>query len=260
MPKYRPLSPQSTQGLRWNRFRDYRHAEHQHLVPVVAPEVSKVAAELPLVFVKNAAGQTELMALLGLKAQVNHCLNEDFSWKPSYTPAFLRAHPFKMLPPKGGKPTERTLCLDVESNWVSDQGQEAFFDATSTEQPQLTSALQEIVQFLMELEKHLYLTQQAVQSLADLDLLKPLDLHTIQGQPIEGVLQVDEEKLNQLDDQKWLQLRRQGGVPLAYAQMISTQQLPRLKSWAKDFTQPEVAPELDLDQVFGEANDDLFKF
>lgn len=119
--------------------------------------------------------------------------------------------------------------------------------------------LDEIVSFLVELEKHFFMTQKAAQSLDDLGLLQPLDLKSIQGRPIEGVFQVNEDKLNQLDDQKWLQLRRQGGVALAYAQMISTQQLPRLQAWAKDFKTPE-ATELDLDQVFGDAEDDLFKF
>lgn len=130
MAKYRPLLPSSVNNLRWNRFRDYRHAQQQHLAPVAAPEVSRVAAELPLVFIRNAQGKTELMALMGLKAKVNHCLNEDFSWKPSYAPAALRTHPFKMLPPQGGKPTERTLCVDIESDWVTPQGQEAFFHVT----------------------------------------------------------------------------------------------------------------------------------
>ena len=97
MPNYRPLSPQSIKNLRWNRFRDYRHAEHQHLVPVAAPEVSKLAADLPLGFIQDEAGKTQLMALLGLKAQVNHCLNPDYTWKAAYVPAILRGHPFKML-------------------------------------------------------------------------------------------------------------------------------------------------------------------
>ena len=260
MSKYQPLSPMGVKNLRWSRFRDYRHAEQEHLVPVVAPEVSRVAAELPLVFMENSEGKMELMALLGLQAKTNHCLNEDYSWKPSYTPAILRGHPFRMLPPKGGKPTERTLCVDVDSPWVGESAREAFFHSTTTKKPELTPTLQAIADFLIELEQHRYRTNIAVQSLADFQVLKPLDLRTVNGLVIEGVYQVDEEALNKLDDQKWLLLRKQGGLALAYAQMISTQQLPRLKAWAKDFTPPEAAEELDLDRVFSGADDDIFKF
>ena len=260
MSKYQPLSPQLVMNIRWNRFRDYRHAEHEHLVSVVAPEVSRVAAELPLVFVENSQGKVELMALLGLKANTNHCLNEDFTWNPAYIPAILRAHPFKLLPVQGGKPTERTLCVDVDSPWVGKNAREGFFQSTATEKPELTSTLQEIANFLIELEQHRHKTNLAVQSIGDLQLLKPLDLRTINGRPIEGVYQIDEDKLNKLDDQTWLQLRKQGGVALAYAQMISTHQLPRLKAWAKDYITPDTADEIDLDRVFGEADDDIFKF
>lgn len=263
MSRYLPLTPQNTANQRWNRFTDYRYAQAEHVVAVTAPEVSRIAAHLPMAFIRREDGSAQLVALLGLEAGVNHCLDEDSSWKAGYVPALLRAHPFRMLPPKGGKPTERTLCFDADSPWISGAGKEPFFQPrlAGVETPaQLTSALQQVVNFLLELEKHFYKTDQAVRSLDQLDLLKPLDLSSIQGRPIEGVLQVDESRLNQLGDEHWLQLRRQGGVALAYAQMISTQQLPTLRSYASGFVPAQAATdELDLDQLFG-GDQDMFKF
>lgn len=47
---------------------------------------------------------------------------------------------------------------------------------------------------------------------------------------------------------------------VAYAQMISTQQLPTLRSYASGFVPAQAATdELDLDQLFG-GDQDVFKF
>lgn len=111
MSRYLPLTPQNTANQRWNRFTDYRHAQAEHVVAVTAPEVSRIAAHLPMAFIRREDGSAQLVALLGLEAGVNHCLDEDSSWKAGYVPALLRAHPFRMLPLKAVNPLNAPCVL-----------------------------------------------------------------------------------------------------------------------------------------------------
>ncbi|MFK7160089.1 SapC family protein [Marinospirillum sp. MEB164] len=257
MPEHQPLTPQQVHGLRWDRFKDFRHSRHLHWVAITAPEASRVAAELPLIFVTDTQGQTQLHALLSLQAQQNFCLNEHNQWQLDYTPALLRTHPFSIQPPKGGKPTERTLCIDIDSPWVHPQGQNNFFD-TKQAQPQLSSSVQEVLNFLKELELHRYKTQQACNHLAELKLLKPLEFCTLQGTYQGTAYQIDEPALNQLKEKALFQLRKTGGLALAYTQMISSHQVRHLQKASQDHNSPH--QDVDLDQVFGEASNDTFKF
>ncbi|MDA0690151.1 MAG: SapC family protein, partial [Proteobacteria bacterium] len=47
---------------------------------------------------------------------------------------------------------------------------------------------------------------------------------------IEGIYTVDEEKFNALSDEDFLELRRQGLIPLIYAHLSSLQQLRRISA------------------------------
>lgn len=253
MPRYIPLTPDQFASRRWARYRDHRHLADQHWAPIAAPEVAKAAAHLPLAFVRPGEGKAaQLGALLGLKPGVNHCLSTEYRWQVGYTPALYRTHPFRVLPTQAGG-TQRTLCVDADSPWLGASATEPFF----TDNGELAPRVKEVLDYLMTLEKHLYRTQKAVDSLDDLGLLVPLSLRSVEGGSISGVLQVDETALNQLTDDTWLSLRKSGGAAIAYAQLISLGQLPFLRQRA--LISGGYAPEAldDLDAFFGDDGDEL---
>lgn len=252
MSQLRPLSPKLAHQ-HWQRYTDYRHAQGMATVPVAAPESAKAAAHLPLVFVKQGE-QFLLSALLGLAADTNHCLNAQNGWEAGYVPTWLRTPPFRMMTPPGAKPGQRALGIDQQSPWLDATGEHGFENALLDDQQQLTPAVKEVFEFLAKLEKHLAKTQQAVDVLADHQLLVPWALNGIGGAAIPGLYRVDEKAFNQLADGDFNDLRNKGAAGLAYTQMISTHQLPALRQRAEQTTVPE---QIDLDAVFGDDDDEL---
>lgn len=252
MSRYIPLSPDRFSDKRWTRFTDYRHAQHLHLVPIMAPEVSRLAGQLPLVFARDGQGKVSLCALTGLSEGKNHCLNGNHRWQLIYVPAYLRTHPFRLMaPPKGkGEPNQRVLCVDVESHWVNDTGEEAFLDG---DQP--TPLVQETLQALGKQAKHFALTDRACQALMEAGVLTQWPLTDHQGQPINGLLRLDEGKLAKVTPDTLVKLHKSGALAMAYAQAIGTHQLGALKHLAE--THDADYHNVDLDAVFGEDDDDL---
>ncbi|CAM4263035.1 SapC family protein [Vreelandella rituensis] len=252
MSRYIPLSTERFGDKRWTRFTDYRHAQPLHLVPIMAPEVSRLAGQLPLVFARDGQGKVSLCALTGLTEHKNHCLNGNHRWQLSYVPAFLRTHPFRLMaPPKGkGEPNQRVLCVDVESPWVGEQGEEAFLEG---DQP--TALVQETLQALGKQAKHFALTERACQVLMEAEVLTQWPLTDHKGQPINGLLRLDEGKLAKVTPETLAKLHKSGALAMAYAQAISTHQLAALKHLAETFDADY--RHVDLDSVFGDGDDDL---
>lgn len=81
--------------------------------------------------------------------------------------------------------------------------------------------------------------------------------------PVNGVYQIDASALNQLSGEALEQLNQHHALELAYAQLHSK---PRIHNFAtlsqlyQQEQQQEAAKDLDLDQLFGEQDDDMFRF
>lgn len=255
MSRYVPLTPQRFGELRWWRFRDYQHTLGVHLTPVAAPEVSIAAAHLPLVFARDNQGKCFVCALTGLREGVNHCLDSRQAWLAGYTPALLRCHPFQLLPPppEKGQAHQRVLCVDLESPWVSPDGDQIFFDGE-----RMSAAVKEIFQFLGQLSRHMVHTEQVVAALEAARLLKPWAIEDAQGQQLRGLRQVDETALAKVSAETLAELHRQGALALAYAQLVSTHQLPVLQTRARQLDRQ--APREDLGDFLGGSSELQFNF
>jgi len=71
-----------------------------------------------------------------------------------------------------------------------------------------------------------------VKALDDAGLITPWELNLKQGEevvPVTGLFRVDEAALNKLDDDDFLTLRKAGGLPVVYAQLLSMTQLTVLE-------------------------------
>ena len=81
--------------------------------------------------------------------------------------------------------------------------------------------------------------------------------------PIKGVFRIDEGKLNQLEDDQWLALRRAGAMPLIYGQLLSMGNLGKLLKILQHKTDllanNAVAAE-NLNAFFGEDDDSALNF
>ena len=98
--------------------------------------------------------------------------------------------------------------------------------------------------------------------LNDLELIAPLEitLKDLRGDvsTLQGMFRIDEEKLNQCDDESWLQLKNAGAIHLIYGHLWSLGHIQSLADILriKD-QQTELADSENLNFLFGMEDDNL---
>lgn len=229
MPRYMAIDPHRHRKAGWLPYPDYRFAAGDALVPVVADEVPHVLAVMPMAFHAHGDGHHELVAVQSLTGNLNLCVHPEGKWMTGYVPAHYRGHPFRLLPePEGDR---LLLCIDVESGLWLDEATESgqrFF----TDDGGLAERFGALKAFLEKLEEGRRRTRRAVRALEEYGLIVPWTLKT-QGeqgetQNVEGLSRIDESALNELSPEALSAVRREGGLTLAYAQLLSQHRMPNL--------------------------------
>lgn len=256
----------------WTRFKSYQHAQNDALAPVLAAEIPQLLSSYALAFAlkadpHNTTQQTtpdyQLVALLSLQAGLNLFLDADQQWQAAYVPAHYRSYPFNLLPNQQG---ELTLCFDTEADLIHTPAQPGQLPLLNQQQ-QPSEHLAPIIQFLQQRHQQSQVTQALVNQLAGQQLIQPWPLNSAgadgEEQPVKGLYRIDEQALKTLEPALLSELAQSGALALAYAQLFSQ---TRLQDFNHRFERhqhqqtSQTHDELDLDQVFGEADNDLFKF
>ncbi|MDD0811447.1 SapC family protein [Curvibacter sp. RS43] len=220
------VSPEAFAGQFWKHPGHYQYAVTTSFVPLSAAELRKAAAHLPLAFVK-LAGEWQLVAILSLLENTNLLVGPQGQWLGAYVPAALRAHPFRLV--RDAQQKGLVLAtLDTGEHLVPASEGQPFF-----EQNGLPSAeLQRVMNFLIELENGRVQITRAATALFAAGVLSPWELvasHNGQDQKVAGLFHINEAALAALSPEKLLRLRNEGGLPVAYAQIFSEEQLLRLQ-------------------------------
>lgn len=223
-PSLTPLSRATHGALRWGRYKDYGFAAGQVAVPLAAPEVQNAAGGFPVVFARTGPGYAPI-ALLGVQPGTNLFVGPRGEWLGWYIPAGLRSQPFAL----GRDPAGRlVLCVDANSVLVNAGEGEPFFD----EKGEPSEPVRKVMEFLQAVERGRAAAQAACEALARHNCFVPLATPVkTPGAPdrrLEGLFQVDEAALAALPDEAFLELRKAGALPLAYAHLLSLQHLATL--------------------------------
>jgi len=219
MPKLSAITKQTYADKSWTRFSSYTFASKSSIASLVNAEIAKaVTAGLPMAFVKEQ-DRFFLAAVLSLTPGTNLFIAQNGKWLGEYIPSVFRSYPF-MLAKAEGK-DDLILCVDEESGLVkNDKTGEPFFD----DQGELSRQVHDIFNFLSQIEKNKIQTVRAVAVLAEAGVLTQWPLKIKQGdqeKPVTGLYRIDEAKLNSLDDEQFLKIRKAGALPTAYAQLLS---------------------------------------
>jgi hypothetical protein len=231
MAEFTAVTPKTHAKKVWKNVTDYLFAAADTVIPLVGAELSKVVPVMPIGFVKQEAGY-QLVAIASLQPGKNLYVAPDGKWLSTYIPSALRAYPFRLLKPENAE--KSVLCINEASGLVVESTEEgnAFFD----DENQPTQSIKDMLNFLSEVEANLLVTEGAVNALDDADLITPWEINLKQGEevvPVEGLFRVDEAALNKLDDEDFLAVRKAGGLALAYAQLLSMNQLAVLERLGK---------------------------
>jgi len=235
--KIEPLSIDQHSDLKIKPAAGFEHVAEQHIVPIVAHEFVQVGADVPVVFVKHAeTGQFQPVAMLGLQPGEN-LLVKDNQWQGMYIPGIIATWPFRLIANEQD-PNQLAVAMDVEAETVNkDEGEALFADGNES------AFLEQRKKALTTYFEHSQVTQGFVQVLTELDLLTERNLSVdVQGRNINltGLYFIDEKKLNELDDEKFSDLRKRGFLHVIYAHLISLNQIRRLGKAKADLGESEV--------------------
>ena len=225
-PQLTVISKENFSGKTWRRHAGYAFAAGETLIPLVVAELAQAVPAMPLGFVQSGEG-FQLMAVTALQPGANLFVAPDGRWLGAYVPAALRGYPFRLVKPQDR--AEGVLCIDEASGLVVEAGQgEAFLD----EDGRPSKAVKDVLELLSQVERSRMATQTAVDALAAASLVQPWPLGIKQGEqnvPVTGLYRIDEAALNALENEAFLTLRRSGALPVAYAQLLSMNQLAVLQ-------------------------------
>ena len=218
-----PLSPEEHAGLGVKQIdQPFNFMREAHAMPVTVTEFGMCASSYPVIFVGD---ERTPVAVMGIRQGQNLYVNEDGRVADDYyVPAFARRYPFVFA--SDDNSDRLVLCVDREAPMVTNQPEVPFF-----ENGQPSKFTNDAIEFCKEFERQRRATTDFVKLLRDFDLFEQ---KTVNFQPrnpdgteagpqqkIADYWAVSEERLNQLPDEKYLELRASGALGAIYAQMVS---------------------------------------
>jgi len=221
-----PVNKETLAKKRLKPLSSFNFLAEQPVVEVVAGEFSSVAATYPIFFLERE-GNYQPVALLSLISGQNIFVEPDGTWSGYYIPAAFRRYPFMVgSVTVDGKPT---MSLMVDEDLISDTEGEPLYGAEGADEAE--TPVGRAVRLISETDRHHVATSALMSQLKEFGLIRNSDLEvTLAGQKrnVTGLFGIDEKKLQELPDDKFLELRRSGALSLAYIQMLSVGQTQRL--------------------------------
>lgn len=228
MSKIVPLQNDKHSKLKLSEPSDYSRHKERHLIPIIAQDFFSLAAEFPIVFVKNGdTGEIVPVAVMSLREGQNLYCNTE-GWQAPVIPMSFTNPPFSVAK-ADEEGSQLVVMIDEESDLLSEtEGQDLF-----KEDGEKSDYLQQRIESVSFVAQQVAQTQAICKFFDEKELLitKQIQLqYRPDGTPynIDGIYTVDETKLNEMSDEDFMDLRKRGLVAMIYAHLTSLQQLRRI--------------------------------
>lgn len=207
-------------------------ASNFHIASVMVHEFVRAAAIYPVVFLEDKE-QDEFrpVVLMGLDAGENLFVDGEGKWQASYIPAIIRRYPFALA--STGQENQFTVCIDEGSDLVNDEVGVPLF----TESGEPAEALENVKRYLGELQQMDAFTKAFCKYLAEHNMFTPLNMRVRQADQVKniaGCYVINEERLNNLSNERFLEMREKRYLPATYAHLGSLAQIERLLKLKED--------------------------
>ena len=237
MARIEPLNKQSHGNVKIKPSTDVKDIVTQSILPLVVGEFSSAAIEFPICFIKvPESDEFSAVALLGLEKGENLFVKDE-KWDAAYMPARYTHKPFGLIKAGEGDQQGFQIAIDMDSELVSEEEGRELFNEDGSESEFLEQQKKAMGSYLEQEQ----LTKAFIKELQTRELLvaKKISL-TVNGRKIDidGINIIDEEKLNAVSDEDFLDMRKRGMLPAIYTHMISMRQVSGL---IKRKTEREVA-------------------
>lgn len=224
--KVAAVNSQTHLTTRIRELRSFAFAAGTHLAYLALAEFTRAASVCPIVFIEDSArDEFRPVALLGLRPNENLFVDSAGSWNAAYIPAVIRRYPFALMP--SDQEGQFVVCIDEASDLVSTTEGAPIFDPSGVP----TALLDNAKRYLAELHQLEQVTVQFCQWAKENNMFTPLNMRIQDGAAVKdltGCYVVNEERLNKLSDEVFLQLRARGYLAGVYAHLLSLGQTERL--------------------------------
>lgn len=195
----------------------YSFAIEAHAVPITVQEFPLVLKNFPILF--TSGDRPMPLAALGLKAGENLFVDDDGDWaRDVYIPAYIRRYPFIFATDQDEK--SYTLGVDINSPMVGIDYREPFFVEGEPSQ-----YLKEIIEFCQNFQKNYMQTRAFSEIVSGHGLFAQREVQMTDEAGNKTTLArhvgIDQERLDALSNEAFLDLRTKGALPWIYFQLAS---------------------------------------
>jgi hypothetical protein len=226
-----PVNKDRHAGKKIRLTAHFQFASRFHVAYLTAHEFARAAGIYPIVFLEDKENdEFRPVALMGLDAGENLFIDGEGMWDAAYIPAIIRRYPFALS--KADEADRYVVCVDEASELLSDTDGAPMFDENGNP----TQVIDNVKRYLGELQQMDQMTKDFGQYLVQNNLLTPLNMRVNaadQVRNITGCYVINEERLNNFTDAKFLEIRQKGYLPAVFAHLISLSQIERLVTLKK---------------------------
>lgn len=203
----------------------FQFAKEVNLATVMAHEFSRASSIYPIVFIEDG-DNFKPVVLFGLEQGENLFVDENNKWRSSYIPAIIRRFPFALA--KMGDGSQYTVCIDQDSEYVNNKGEgERLFNEDGSP----SESIERVKKYLTELQQMDAFTNEFSAYCQEKNLFTPLNMKVrIQSEMknISGAYVINEERLNGLSDETFLEMHKKRYLSIIFAHLNSLAQIERL--------------------------------
>ncbi len=222
------LSPEQHKNTKVRTDVGFQFAEKIHVVPTVITEFADVAANCPIIFIKDENSERmRVAAMLGLEVEKNLYV-KDGEWQGTHVPMNLGRVPFSFTPL--GDSQQLGAAIDMDSDFVSETEGTPLFD----EKGEPTDYNKQVNNFLATLFQGEMATQKFTEAVSKYDLLREfhLQMEDESGAKRElvGLFTPTANRVQQLSDEAILELNKDGflaGIHIAIQSLAQVKRLAR---------------------------------
>jgi hypothetical protein len=168
------------------------------------------------------------VVLFGFEEGENLFIDDENKWQSSYIPAIIRRYPFALA--KTDEDGRFSVCIDEESEFVNETEGQDLFDSEG----KAAEVMERVKKYLAELQQMDTFTEEFCKFLSQKNMFTPLNMKVKVGNEIKnitGAYIINEERLNALSDETFLDMRTKKYIPVIYSHLSSLSQIERLMSF-----------------------------
>lgn len=187
-------------------------------IPLTISEIPEASKFYPVVFMSKE--EPVPLAIMGLGNDLNLFVDEDGNWEQfAYVPGYLRRYPFALAGETGGD--RLALVIDAAYPGISATAERKLF-----ENDEMSAFAKQAMEFTRTYEQDRRLTDQIMTAVKKFNIIESQTAqYTPAGmtepRPFAQYFGIDEQKLQALTDEQYLELRKMNVLPVLYSQIIS---------------------------------------